>query len=340
MYRFVRQTFWIALFLAFLLGLSDRSFAQVGGSVSGTIKDPTGGVIPGATVVLMNTTLGTQFNVVTDGQGLYSFPNVPVGSYDLTVTLEGFKPYKRAGLAINADSRLKVDATLEIGEQSETVTVIENAVRVETVSTQLGEVVTSTNMTTLSLNGRSFTDLLPIQPGVVPMTTIMPNSVIMAGVTGTINPSGELNAGNVSVSGQRETANGFLVNGADVQEHMNGGTSIVPNLDSISEFRLLTNNFDPQYGNYNGGIINVVTKAGSDRYHGNLFEFYPQHEPRRAQLLLARTGGIRTEPAGRHVWRADQTPDVVLLYRLPGHTDDAGSRDRLDSGPLRPAACR
>ena len=255
-------------------GSFSRSFAQVGGSVSGTIKDPTGGVVPGATVALMNTTLGTQFNVVTDGQGLYSFPNVPVGSYDLTVTLEGFKPYKRTGLAINADSRLKVDATLEIGEQSETVTVIENAVRVETVSTQLGEVVTSTNMTTLSLNGRSFTDLLPIQPGVVPMTTIMPNSVIMAGVTGTINPSGELNAGNISVSGQRETANGFLVNGADVQEHMNGGTSIVPNLDSISEFRLLTNNFDPQYGNYNGGIINVVTKAGSDRYHGNLFEFY------------------------------------------------------------------
>ena len=115
---FVRQRFWIVLFLALLLGFSDRSFAQVGGSVSGTIKDPTGGVVPGATVVLMNTTLGTQFNVVTDGQGLYSFPNVPVGSYDLTVTLEGFKPYKRTGLAINADSRLKVDATLEIGEQT------------------------------------------------------------------------------------------------------------------------------------------------------------------------------------------------------------------------------
>ena len=129
-------------------------------------------------------------------------------------------------------------------------------------------------MTALSLNGRSYTDLLPIQPGVVPITTIMPNSVIMAGVTGTVAPSGGLNAGNVSVSGQRETANGFLVNGADVQEHMNGGTSVVPNLDSIDEFRVLTNNFDPQYGNYNGGIVNVVTKAGSDRFSGNLFEFF------------------------------------------------------------------
>ena len=100
--------------------------------------------------------------------------------------------------------------------------------RVETVSTQLGEVVAAANMTTLSLNGRSYTDLLAIQPGVIPITTIQANSVIMAGVTGTIAPSGGLNAGNVSVSGQRESANGFLVNGGDVQEHMNGGTSVVP----------------------------------------------------------------------------------------------------------------
>ena len=100
-----------------------------------------------------------------------------------------------------------------------------------------------------------------------------PNSVIMAGVTGPIAPSGELSAGNVSISGQRESANGFLVNGGDVQEHMNGGTGVIPNLDSISEFRVLTNNFDPEYGNYNGGIVNVVTKSGSDEFHGNVFEF-------------------------------------------------------------------
>lgn len=255
------------------LFVSSTSWAQVGGSISGTIKDQSGGVIPGAMVVMMNTALGTQVRTTSDGQGLYSFPNVPVGRYDLTITLDGFKPYKRTGLTVDTDSRLRVNATLELGSQSETVTVTENAVRVETASTQLGEVVSAANMTTLSLNGRSYTDLFAIQPGVIPMTTIQANSVIMAGVTGTVAPSGGLNAGNVSVSGQRETANGFLVNGGDVQEHMNGGTSVVPNLDSIAEFRVLTNNFDPQYGNYNGGIVNVVTKAGSDHAHGNLFEF-------------------------------------------------------------------
>src|SRR3979490_621356 len=99
------------------------------------------------------------------------------------------------------------------------------------------------------------------------------NFIIMAWFTGAINPSGELNPGNGSINGQRESANGFVVNGGSVQEHMNGGTSIVPNLDSIAEFRVLTNNFDAEYGNYNGGIVNVVTKSGSDMFHGDAFEF-------------------------------------------------------------------
>ena len=129
-------------------------------------------------------------------------------------------------------------------------------------------------MTALPLNGRSYTDLLAIQPGVAPISTLLPSSVIMAGVTGSLDPSGDLNPGNLSINGQRESSNGFMVNGIDVQEHMNGGTSIIPNLDSIEEFRVLTNNFDPEYGNYNGGMVTVVTKSGSNALHGNAFEFF------------------------------------------------------------------
>src|ERR1700721_218083 len=95
----------------------------------------------------------------------------------------------------------------------------------------------------------------------------------MAGVTVAIAPSGVLNAGNQSISGQREDANGYVVNGGDVKELMNGGTLVVPNLDSIAEFRVLTNNFDSQYGNYSGGIVNAVTKSGTDQIHGDVFEF-------------------------------------------------------------------
>ena len=298
------KCFWMCLLV---LAAGTSSFAQVGGSISGTVKDPSGGVVPGVSVAATNTVLGTEFNTVTDGQGLYTFPKLPVGKYNVTTVLEGFKPQKRAGIQVDADSAIQINVTLELGEQSETVTVSVNAIRVDTVSTQLGEVVPSTTMTSLSLNGRSYTDLLSIQPGVIPTTTIQSNSVIMAGVTGPVAPSGGLNPGIVSVSGQRETANGFYVNGSDVQERMNGGTGVVPNLDSIEEFRLLTNNFDPEYGNYNGGIVNVVTKSGSDMYKGNVFEFFRNtnldarnyFSPERAEFSQNQPGGTLGGPLKR-----------------------------------------
>jgi Carboxypeptidase regulatory-like domain len=267
---------WL-VFLAAFACFASISWAAASGSMSGTITDPSGAVIPGASLTLVNLDLTTEYKGTTDAQGLYSFPSLPVGRYELTIEATGFKTVRKTGLVIDTDAALRVDAVLELGEQSQTVTVAGSEasaqVQVDTVETHLGEVVTGKQMTGLPLNGRSYTDLLPIQPGVIPVTTLTANSVIMAGVTGAIAPSGDLNAGNVSIDGQRESSNGFLVNGIDVKEHMNGGTSIVPNLDAIDEFRVLTNNFDPEYGNYNGGMVTVITKSGSDRFHGDGFEF-------------------------------------------------------------------
>jgi hypothetical protein len=243
------------------------------GSISGTLKDPSGAVIPRVMLTLTNSLQGIHFQAMTDQNGSYTFPSLPVGRYDLKIEASGFKPQNKTGLAIDIDSALTEDVTLELAARAEEVTVAENVVQVETSSTQVGEVVSSTQMTSVALNGRSFTDLLALQPGIVPTTTQLPDSIVMAGVTAAIAPSGVLNAGNQSISGQREDANGFMVNGGDVKELMNGGTSIVPNLDSIAEFRILTNNFDAEYGNYSGGIINVVTKSGSNQLHGSAFEF-------------------------------------------------------------------
>ncbi len=262
------------LILALFSTFTSVSRAAATGSMSGTIADPSGSVIPGASLALVNLDLTTEYKATTNEQGIYSFPTLPVGRYELTVTATGFKTVKRTGLVIDTDAAVKTDLTLELGQQTETVTVSATvAAQVETVNTSLGEVVASTQVTSLPLNGRSYTDLLPIQPGVTPITTLKPNSVIMAGVTGTINPSGNLNPGNLSIDGQRESSNGFTVDGTDVRENMNGGTSIIPNLDAVDEFRVLTNNFDPEYGNYNGGMINVITKSGSDSFHGDAFEF-------------------------------------------------------------------
>jgi len=267
---------WFFAIAAIVFLSAGLVWAVSGGTLSGTVKDQSGGVVPGAQLTIVNNALKTEFKATSDAMGDYVFPNLAVGQYTLTVDAPGFRTQKKS-LTIDADSAVRFDAALQLGEKSEEVTVVAGdsglQTNVETVSTQLGEVVTGAQIASQPLNGRSYTDLLAIQPGVTPVTTLTPTSVIMAGVTGTLNPSGDANPGDVSISGQRESANGFMVNSTDVQEHMNGGTSVIPNLDSIAEFRVLTNNFDPEYGNYNGGMINVVTKSGSNVFHGDGFEF-------------------------------------------------------------------
>jgi len=260
-----------------LLFMAAGLMSAAGGSLSGVLKDPTGAVISGGKLTLVNVNTKAQFTTTSDASGLYSFPALPVGKYDLTIEATGFKPQKKTNIAIDTDAAVTLDADLAMGEASETITVSALGASLQTqpdtVATHLGEVVNEQQIQAIPLNGRSYTDLLAIQPGVTPITTLTGSSIIMAGVTGTINPSGDLNPGNVSIDGQRESANGFMVNAIDVQEGMNGGTSVIPNLDSIEEFRVLTNNFDTEYGNYNGGMVNVITRSGSNQFHGSAFEF-------------------------------------------------------------------
>jgi hypothetical protein len=155
---------------------------------------------------------------------------------------------------------------------TQTVEVTADALAAETTSTQLGESLDTKKIESVPLNGRSFTDLMAVQPGIVPQNTAQPGAVVMTGVAST-PPSGDANPGNLSISGQREASNGFRVNGSDVEEDVNMGTSIVPNLDAIDSFRVLTSNFDAEYGNSSGGQILVVTKSGTAQMHGSAFEF-------------------------------------------------------------------
>jgi Carboxypeptidase regulatory-like domain/TonB dependent receptor len=244
-------------------------WASITGSISGVVTDSSGAVVSGAKVVAINTQTGVQATAKSDAKGFYSFPALPVGVYDVEVSLPGFRTSKTTALKVDANSALRADAALQVGTISEKVEVTSDAVHVETESTQMGEVITSKNMTSVPLNGRSYTDLLALQPGVSPYTA---NDTGTAGVND--RPvDGGLNSGNQSVNGQREAANGFMVNGSNVEEGKTNGASIIPNLDSISEFRIITNNFDAEYGNYSGGQINVVTKSGTNGLHGDGFEF-------------------------------------------------------------------
>jgi hypothetical protein len=260
------------LLLAALCILAFAAHAGVGGRISGSVKDASGAVVPKATVSITNSDTGVRQTLTSDDNGAYSFLNVQVGRYMLEVSADGFRPYQRTGIVIDANSALTIDAVLEVGGRSDAVTVVDNQLHVDTASTQIGEVITATQMTAVPLNGRSYTDLLALQPGVAPATSITPDTVQDVGASA-LSPSGDLNPGTISINGQREFANAFIVNGSDVEEDVNMGAAIVPNLDSIAEFRILTSNFDAEYGEFSGGQINVVTKSGTNAFHGDLFEF-------------------------------------------------------------------
>jgi len=249
------------------------AYAEVGGKITGVVKDQSGAVIPGAGVVVTNTQTGAKLSATTDEEGAFTFPVLAVGEYQVDVTIDGFQPYRKKGLAIDINSALVLDVTLQLTEQSQSVVVTEGAAQVETTDTQLGQVLGGKKVTEIPLNGRSYTDLFATQVGVTPLTTSGAGNSTSGGGFGTVPVAGASNTGQFSINGQREDANGFSLNGANVQEGIGQQAGIIPNLDSIEEFRILTSNTDAEYGNYSGGLINVVTKSGGNVFHGSGFEF-------------------------------------------------------------------
>lgn len=240
--------------------------ADVTGSILGTVTDPTGAAVPGAKVTLHNEGTGLNRTATTDTSGSFDFLAVPVGEgYVVQVEAAGFQKSTQSGLKLLVNQRFHADFQLVVGAVTQTINVSAEAAQVETTSTQLGDVIEDKKMSTLPLNGRSYLDLLGLQAGVVPITSEVQFTDRPTSGTGT--------AGTVSVNGQRESANAFLVNGGTVEEGRNNGASIVPTLDSIAEFRLITNSFDAEYGRFSGAVVNAITKSGTNGFHGTVFEF-------------------------------------------------------------------
>lgn len=256
---------------AFVLLLGCSGWAQTP-SILGVVTDPTGDVISSATVVAENSEHSWSKQCATGEDGSFALSVPAPGHYQLRIEAPGFKPFVQDDLVIDQAAAVALNVRLVLISESTTVEVSAERLQIDLSDTERGETIGSAQMTSVPLNGRSFTDLVGIQPGIVPTSSQQPNAVVMSGVTST-PPSGDLNAGNLSISGQRETSNGFRVNGSDVEEDVNMGTAIVPNLDSVQEFRVLTSNFDAQYGNYSGGQVLLLTKTGSNQFHGDIFEF-------------------------------------------------------------------
>ncbi len=265
-----RVSFFLILVLAVALGLPAQQ--APGFRVSGVVHDATGSMLPGAEVDVRLAATDAPLSQVTDGQGHFEIEVPAAGTYMIEVNTAGFAIFHGQAVVSAAAPDANIDVALAVSGNAETVEVTANALAAETTSTQLGQTLQSTKMESVPLNGRSFTDLMAVQPGIVPVNTAQPGSVVMTGVA-TTPPSGDANPGDLSISGQREDSNGFRVNGADVEEDVNMGTSIVPNLDAIDSFQVLTSNFDAEYGNSSGGQVLVTTKSGTAQLHGSAFEF-------------------------------------------------------------------
>ena len=278
--------------VSLLLLVSKPAFSDVTGSLTGVVRDRGQAVIVGAKVTITNSQTNLSQTTVSAGDGSYHFLALAAGTYKITASAPGFRPYSTNEITVQVNDQLKLDITLDVGTIVEEVDVSADLVRVETESTQLGDVIDSQKMLNLPLNGRSYLDLLGLQAGVAPS-----GSVTIGGNSGTGGRpvSGYIeNAGNVSVNGQRETANAFLVNGGDVSEGRNLGAGLVPNLDSVQEFRLITNSFDAEYGKFSGAVMNAITKSGTNGFHGDVFEFL-RNDSMDAKNFFTPVGTPKTE---------------------------------------------
>jgi hypothetical protein len=308
---------------------ASMAWASVGGSISGTAKDPLASVIPHASVTIREVNTGLIYRTHTDSKGYYTLPVLPVGHYELTVEAPGFSRYQRSDIILDTNAALTLDAALAVGSVAETVSVSDNALHVETTNTQMGEVITGRQMTAVPLDGRSYTDLLSLQAGVAPATSITSSTVQDVGAT-ILDPSGTLNPGTISVNGQREFANFFSVNGSDAEEDVNAGTAIIPNLDAINEFRIITSNFDAEYGEFSGGQISVITKSGSNRLHGSAFDFLRNTDLDARNYFSPTRGAFRQNQFGGTVGGPIRR-DKIFFF-----TDYQGTRqtEGIDTGEI------
>src|SRR5260370_35671617 len=258
----VLRTFLCSSLLASILRLLPPASGQsTGGRLIGRVADSTGAVISGVSVTLVNEATGVSRNTKTNESGDYTFVEVAPGNYRVECALQGFKKDVRRDITLLVNQVLTLNVTMQPGGAQETVEVTSEAPLVDTTTTQLGAVVDDRSVAGLPLNSRDTYQLLQIQPGV-------------QGTGGADLFYGSSQSGAVSVNGGRGRADNFSVNGGDANDLFVNAPAVQPSPDSIEEFRVITNNFDAEYGRNSGAVVNVVTKSGTNHLHGDVYEFF------------------------------------------------------------------
>src|SRR5580700_1333976 len=261
-----------AITFAVLLGFvfTARVSAQmVGATISGTVVDPTGGVVPGVKIVIKNISTGTVANAATNGVGVFDAPNLPPGTYDLTASATGFSTLVRNRITLTVGQELVLNLSLQVGNTSSQIEVTTEAPTVDLANATVGGVVTEGTVEALPLNGRSWSDLAILAPGV----HTVGNQPAISSTDRTKRGMGL----ELSISGGRPQQNNYLLDGVNINNYTNAGPGSLlgGNLgtDAVGEFSVLTTNYTAEYGRTSGGVISAITKSGVNQFHGTAYEF-------------------------------------------------------------------
>jgi len=275
----------VAGFAACLFLLQPFSYAQQPtGRILGVVTDPQGAVVPGVAITVTNVATGIKYKTTTDKDGAYQALNLPIGAYTVTAEHPGFRKMVVNTGQLEINQNLKIDVALRVGAVSEVIEVTASGLAVETQSATIGDSVTSRPIVDMPLNGRNVFDLARLEPGVTDN-----------GQSGDKNYSGQ----NFSVAGGRVDSVSYLLDGGDNNNLLDNNVVYNPNPDAIAEFRILENNYSAEYGRNAGGIVSVVTKSGTNGWHGSAFEFL-RNDAMAANTFFNKLDGVPKNILKRH----------------------------------------
>jgi hypothetical protein len=235
---------------------------QITGSIRGTVQDPSGAIVQAATVTAKQIETGLTRQAVTDRQGAYVLVELPIGHYQLEVRAKGFQKYMQQGISLEVNETATIGIHLKLGSETQQVEVSADAALVQSTVSSLGQTVMEREILDLPLDGRNFSQLGLLQPGVVPLTP----GLLEAGGPARQNEG-------YAVDGQRPESNNFMIDGADNVSSVDGGFVLKPPIDAIAEFKILSHNANAEFGRNTGSTTNIVTRSGSNSFHGAAWEF-------------------------------------------------------------------
>lgn len=256
----------LAVFAALaLIGMSSSSIwgQEVTANIVGTVTDPSGAPIKNATVTAADVDRGTTWNATTNDDGVYNLLRLPIGTYKVKVTFQGFETVEHDPFTLVLNQTARVNVQMQVGKVSTAVEVISSTPLLQTETTEVSTVIDANTNVSLPLASRNYLQLTLLAPGV---TNVDPNGMREA--------QNMLNSGRPYINGNREQANEYLIDGVLNSEDKNNETGYSPSIDAIQEFNLITQNASAEFGNYQGGVVSVSTKSGTNNFHGDLFEFF------------------------------------------------------------------